>query len=427
MEIICNRLIKTYNTNILDNTSKRISKEFFDASIANRGGDKGRQVLIDLIYNHYTIKKQQVAFIGGPKTFTSHWSDKYEKIIYIFGELHSYLMDCDDIDGFKEGDLIIPIEDYLYDLILNTDVFIDIYFEFPAYMKDKKEYGSEFKIFPTDLRLNNLLNKFKKCLQYTTRAAKECKLARVHYFDVRYQVQEGFKEGVNEASWFMKKISVLVTGKQPRNIKAKNIRDTMENDHRFKRVFNTLNSSIIEEFEEFWINDIKYNSYVLKEIDKIKEDSNMKVLIFAFIEKEITKLTIEKKDKLSRFLNDILESRPVIDDKYFIHAFTIVCEILQVFNALVADVYTLARIFKDFNMNDIEEKGYIGATDQPTRAHNIIIYGGDRHARLYREFFKSIGFKQIEESGKSGKEFTTCLDMRKIKPLFSEWPLKKSD
>ena len=201
-------------------------------------------------------------------------------------------MDCDDIDGFKEGDLIIPIEDYLYDLILNTDVFIDIYFEFPAYMKDKKEYGSEFKIFPTDLRLNNLLNKFKKCLQYTTRAAKECKLARVHYFDVRYQVQEGFKEGVNEASWFMKKISVLVTGKQPRNIKAKNIRDTIENDPRFKRVFNTLNSSIIEEFEEFWINDIKYNSYVLKEIDKIKEDSNMKVLIFAFIEKEITKLTI---------------------------------------------------------------------------------------------------------------------------------------
>jgi hypothetical protein len=37
-----------------------------------------------------------------------------------------------------------------------------------------------------------------------------------------------------------------------------------------------------------------------------------------------------------------------------------------------ADVYLLGRMFKNFDMTEIENKGYKGATDQPIRANNIL-------------------------------------------------------
>jgi len=93
-----------------------------------------------------------------------------------------------------------------------------------------------------------------------------------------------------------------------------------------------------------------------------------------------------------------------------------------------ADVYLLARMFKDFDMSEMEKKAYKGATDQPNRAKNIIIYCGNLHAKNYRRFLKSIGFNEIDHSGDLTETISkpipgtpkNCLDMRNIKqPLFS--------
>jgi hypothetical protein len=67
-----------------------------------------------------------------------------------------------------------------------------------------------------------------------------------------------------------------------------------------------------------------------------------------------------------------------------------------------------------------------GATDQPIRANNIIIYCGNNHANNYREFLLSIGFKEIDHSGDLTEDILkpipktpkNCVDMRKIKQPF---------
>jgi hypothetical protein len=71
----------------------------------------------------------------------------------------------------------------------------------------------------------------------------------------------------------------------------------------------------------------------------------------------------------------------------------------------------------------LEEKSYVGATDQPLRAHNIIIYAGNGHAERHRTFLERLKFKPIGSSGKSGDYPSKyCIDMKTIKqPFFSEW------
>lgn len=104
-----------------------------------------------------------------------------------------------------------------------------------------------------------------------------------------------------------------------------------------------------------------------------------------------------------------------------------------------ADVYLLARMFKNFDMSDMEKKTYKNSTDQPIHANNIIIYCGNMHAIKYREFLSSIGFNDIDHAGNLTEDIKkqipntpkNCLDMRNIKqPLFSysseEKELKKS-
>jgi hypothetical protein len=103
-------------------------------------------------------------------------------------------------------------------------------------------------------------------------------------------------------------------------------------------------------------------------------------------------------------------------DSALIDAFKNTTKYIVFLNCLIADTYTLARIFKDFGNKDLP-------IDQPDKAHNIIIYAGNSHSDIYRKFLKSIGFIQIS---KTGELDNTCIDMKKIRqPFFSEWPPKK--
>jgi hypothetical protein len=96
---ICENRVNTYNTNILDSEDKKIKEEFLKLSLKYRKGNKGKKVLMELICNHFSKdpnkKRPTPRFIGGPKNLTVHYSKKYNKMIYIFGEYHSDIVDCD--------------------------------------------------------------------------------------------------------------------------------------------------------------------------------------------------------------------------------------------------------------------------------------------------------------------------------------------
>ena len=107
----------------------------------------------------------------------------------------------------------------------------------------------------------------------------------------------------------------------------------------------------------------------------------------------------------------------------------IVCEALEEIidyaidtSVIVADIYLLARIFKDFDMTKMKtHANYI--SDQPDKAYNIIIYAGEYHARLYRRYLKEVaGFEKIASTGESDINHPDCIDMRTIpQPFFSTW------
>jgi hypothetical protein len=72
-------------------------------------------------------------------------------------------------------------------------------------------------------------------------------------------------------------------------------------------------------------------------------------------------------------------------------------------------------------MKEMIEKAYVGATDQPSQAHNIIIYAGEQHCTVYREFLKYLEFEDLEKIEKSeSKEF--CINIKNFPPFFSYWP-----
>jgi hypothetical protein len=158
------------------------------------------------------------------------------------------------------------------------------------------------------------------------------------------------------------------------------------------------------------------NKYVEKELDKIDKDIYKAIINFA--EDEIKERIVLYKPLWRRNVPIILNSKR--SDTSFVNCFMEIFNSTLYINSLVASMYLLARIFKNF---DNQDQSLI---DQPSKAHNIIIYAGDKHSELCRKFLnKNIDFKQIADSGI--KEIIPgdnmhCLNMKTIQqPFFSEW------
>ena len=87
---ICETLVNTYNSSILNNSDQSLKEAFYNEatkSAEEHDCVKGRKILLSLIKNHFDgTNKPFPDFIGGPASLTFHWSDKYQRQIYIFGE-----------------------------------------------------------------------------------------------------------------------------------------------------------------------------------------------------------------------------------------------------------------------------------------------------------------------------------------------------
>ena len=427
IEELCEELTNTYDTNILDNQSTIIQKLFLDISHKNRNNttNPGKKVLMELICNHYseTVKKPIAEFIGGPKTLTIHWHPVYQKIIYIFAEWHANIMDC---NTFKKDAVTVPVEDYLYDLMLSTDVFLDIYFEVKLYKGG--EYSHPPQYVPS--RINELFKKFRNCLQYNTRSDASCHLARVHYFDIRDNNIEvrHMEENKITILWILQKIQVFSNRSKDKKLCVLPLKGILIKYEKITTLLRELVQDDIKKVSEFIKKQLEEDQYIKKELDKIIENRELKTEILSFygeiISKEIEEVIPFIKKDILNILNNYMEESDDVLFKSMNSIYTFLMRIMSYF----ADVYLLARMFKDFDMSEMEKKAYKGATDQPIRANNIIIYCGDMHAINYRNFLESIGFNEIDHAGDLTEDIRKpipntpkyCLDMRQIKqPLFS--------
>ena len=426
LEEFCKELTNTYDTNILDNQSEVTQKQFLDISLKNRNNtvNPGKKVLMELICNHYSpsVKKPIADFIGGPKTLSIHWHPVYKKIIYILGEWHANNMDC---DIFKKDAVTVPAEDYLYDLMLSTDVFLDIYIELESYK------GGEYLSEPyTPGRTDELFKKFRKCLQYNTRSDTSCKLARVHYFDIRDNNIDvtDMEENKITILWIKHKIEYILLNEGDNKTRCvSSLKSLLQKYPKISTLLRELVQDDIKTVCEFMKKQLAEEPYIKKNLDKIKENPELKTEILTFYGNILCKKIEKIKSYIKKDILNILNYNEQSDDVLF--------KSMDALNALLsrsmtffADVYLLGRMFKDFDMSEMEKKAYKGAIDQPNRAKNIIIYCGAFHAKNYTRFLESIGFNEIDHSGDLTETITKpnadtpkyCLDIRNIKqPFFS--------
>jgi len=427
MDELCENLVYTYNTNVLNNAPIDLKKAFYNETkrvLKNPECIKDRKVLNTLIENHFEKQKPHPKFIGGPQTLTIHISKIHQKIIYIFGEYHSKNMECDE--RFKKakneewGSNKMSVEDFFFNLILTTDVFIDFFFEFPAYTKDLNKYTAIKISGNPELRMQKLLDYFKKCIQYSTRSDLQCRLARIHYFDIR---REDNKKGkFTDASLIilLKSKLYIIMNKYPENEWAGKFRSLLKENSTYVMIMKGLAETNDKYFLDFCMTFfIHTNRFVVKELKKV--DPIMKDLILNFIRNEFLEKTKSLR-KMWQHNVSIILNYPHKDKAFVLAIKSVFTDKIICPMCLEADTYALARVFKNFDMKDME-KAYTGATDQPSKAHNIIIYTGDLHAQTYRKFLDSIGFTQIARSGISSFENITCLNMKTIpQPFFSVWP-----
>ncbi len=436
---ICDQLILTYNTNIIDKVSdkekfiwnevckflitKKCDKKIFDILKNMQIKKNYRDVLFTLIYTHFNLQKKyknykevlstliynhfnlqnnpkpNYRYISGPTNCSLWTSDKYKKNIYIFGEYHGIKENCSEYKETKGN--FIEIQKYFKQLFKTTDVFIDFYLEIQSF-KQQNRYKYFFDYIPDDaMFLNRLRKENYKCIDPKIRnKLSECKLIRSHYIDIRYYyIQNDFFDFYEYIYYNKDKYSDINNHKNiidkisfSRDILEKNIIEIYKNIIKPKYEEN-IPDSLKGKINDFIINGIK------NEIQKFH---------FFLLQQELKEL----------------QQKNQIDPKTLKH-------FLLVINVLIMDAYTLYRIFKNFKVQKTEK-------DQPISPHNIIIYTGDYHAHTYRTFLKSIGFINREQVGVFCTDYNhenqiiitknlgeRCLDMngdgdKKItQPLFS--------
>ena len=439
MEKLCKQLINTYNTNVLDNKSKIIGEEFMKISTNYKDTGKGRSVLMNLIYNHFAVQKPKPEYIGSPMDLTVHWSETYEKIIYIFGEHHSDKIDCYKL-GLQDRKIDVPgakimsIQYFLKELSRTTDCFIDFLFEVPATEIKSKGYHVDFDPYSGDKKnfaISKLFDTFKDCINYITRSDKSCRLSRVHYFDSRYNDKDSSVKGSNIINAFKVEIQNIrkITDTKDKYSFANLAKKLLKENSDFVKMLEYISDTDDDIILQFLISQTTQNTYTHKELERFEHNNSIRLEIETFIEEENKKFMDENKLLWRKHTENVLkfisqdEDKPTSEE--FEKSFNLINNSLISVNSLVADVYLLSRLFKNFDLTQMQEKGYVGATDQPAKATNIIIYTGSKHADTYRLFLKNkLDFKQIAETGLKKKDsYIHCIDMSTIpQPFFNSWP-----
>ena len=465
---IADLLIKTYRPSIIDSFTHKLKTACEQEALEiisksdnyMHGRRRGRKVLAQLINNRknpYT----KVDFIGGPFNITHHWSNKYKKEIYIFGEHHDEIVDCPSNPDLN----ITNIEDFLrYIFFINPIVFSDFLLEMQAHVVP--DGYPEYEYNPS--RMNILRSLFGRCIGPERTAPENapfCQNSRMHFFDIR---QGKVKLGINSASLFDNEIQhfvfkikeeLKVKGSEPEEycVDTDFLNKITEFIWRWKSFFyffarynDELNNRI--KHKKFWYDQLHSFNLVKKEITVMHTD--VRPLLNIFIKKELDELLSFDYTEVATHSRDVLNmykriqefnNEGFVKDTRYIEYYglkyedinfliesinSVFSKELSEFNALISDAYLLARIFKTFQIDD-PERYNPRETDEPAEPHNIIIYAGNGHSQRYRKFLNYLGFRLLEHSNELENPLpdrTNCLDMSRItQPLFSYCPYGMED
>ena len=433
---IIESLLLSYNTSILNETRISLRESLYEEAkrcVESSDNCKNKKTLMRLINNHRLANKPIADFIKGPLSITLHWNPSMKLLIYIFGEFHTSETDC------PPENVSMFIEDYMKELLTNSDSYIDFFLEEKAHFG----YNPDLTDSTGNTRLDILANRFRECISdvKSRNTNPNCNISRSHFFDIRQGVVDGHFDVVSN---LIGALSTLEKSDEE-NIEKFIIKfNSIAQFPPFSRfIRNIKDTSSDTEFVDIWQKELFDHPFLKKKMDR----STIPTLIYSFIMDEIKLESLKFKktmqDNLTK-LFDILSKRieVTLDKKLrpikiiisptnadrFIRYIKRFRTALILVNSPIADGYLLSRVFKEFNINtDIPEKkrGF----DEPAIPHNIIIYAGDSHANRCRKFLENyMECKRLEQNTfENPIRFSNCVDMTGItQPLFSYTPNDKS-
>ena len=386
MDSLCQELHRTYNTNLLDRESNLTQAVFLNASEKNKDKSLGNTTLMRLIYNHYRVQKPMPRYIGGPSHLSNWYSKKYGKNIYLFGEFHEYKYDCSTFKSYDRRtgpQETMRIDDFLIQLMKTTDVFLDIFVESQPFQKEGEYPKLVQKARTSGLSSKYILTKtnvkLDKCILFKNRHNKECQLSRIHYIDAR--------EVHDESNIFIDFIN------SPYTVKTMREANEFLGRPKSKKIMEVF-SGHADKIVHFMQKQLLKNFLVKKELNR----SYLKDEIMAFAYEKI-RITVENfRAKIYRANIDLKKDK-------LLYIYRLSAVILELMVPLT-DTYTLARMFKRFN---VKKRAHKYDTDkvvnQPEEPHNIIVYAGLNHIKLYIQFLTYLKFNLVARSGYRNEHF----------------------
>jgi hypothetical protein len=321
-----------------------------------------------IIKSPYLDEKSNINVIWGPVSLTEWTSNKYNKRIYVFGDIHVNQGICPPKSIGEE----LP---FFIDSVLknNQDKTIDLFIEAPYIDKlDPKKY------FPVlDCPLNKFICSLQDCLQLRKETCRY-KNARFHYADIRHHKSLRY---LHDLFWDMK---FVIEEKNPDL--AGSLYLKLEKNIPEVRPSLLKESKIMKQIEA--INDPE-----IIEILELKARVALRNLAINFDKNSINNIlkTIKEFALTKQLPNEKLLA---LLPKYHI-----------LINSMVGfmDIYLLARLFKSPD------------------AKNVIIFVGETHATYYNNLFGKLGFilSGFSESKQRAKNYQ-CVSLKPFKlPFFT--------
>jgi len=404
-DIVIAKIKSTYDARWIQTLSKENQKRVIVDFIVNESKVKENNirnpVVSQLIYNFYVKEKPVAKYLSGPHEIHHFKSDWYNKEIYLFGESHI-------IEGCEKYNVnnFMDVTEYLSQLFKKTDVFIDFYLEQNlSEIVNYQVIDNKNKEVKT---LWNMANTFRNCLipDKNTLLQPEYPLMRCHYSDMRksvpkkenkkkYSAEEIYntvKKGEKTTDSFRTRITTV--GKAVVEAKHYTIGKYM--------------TQVIEDLKEGW--DVFTNRYTTELLNDESINKQVNKLVDPSIEQGIRDILKTHYTRTKTEMEIFIPSyeKEVSTQEEMVRIFTLLESLLIDFDVVAMDIYTISRIFREFNVKP--------GIDQPKLISNVIIYAGAFHTGIYRTFLQSLNFYEV--SAKISP-VTKCIDMNTIKqPLF---------
>lgn len=370
----------------------------------------------------------RVNAVQGPFRLTQHYSKKYGKMIYIFGDIHIRTgHTCPPTFGKS-----MPVGNFIrLTMDANPDKMIDVFLEMK--LLSSKRDPTDFEPNPVRLYKGYLFGDVRQQWEGCLSLHKELcafRNLRMHYADPR-SASVGSLYGQFNRLWLE-----LYELLKPWDAKHMPIQDPAV--HQKLRELTAEFQTYLKELEglenaaggpEKFVKSLVQQFKIDKQLVAVTDKSVRKAIEQEFLEMgwlNASKLWTSSRfrDSLHTFLlqPQVWATMPV-PHEWFMTLVPNITSFLNWFNSLM-DVYLMARMFRQFTPADGATKSLY--SEEP---RFIMIYAGDVHADNYRNFLdNTLKFERIGTTGSSNlganapeSSVVQCVDISKFnQPFFSD-------